>query len=247
MKYTRTLFGLIALMLAVNMTSDSTSIANSDAIANSGVQFTSTQFQEAYHKLLNGTLNVGGGSGSMIKWDNEKKIGYILTAYHVVAGNWAVHTTIPVSWHFQWEEFGTIHSVEGIILAVDEDNDLALVIINEKHEIFEIVSDSEYAQLERGRPLFSAGYPVGSINGLLIGPGYVYDIAFDDDNNPLTLSVLYHGCTGYYGFSGGPVIDVLTKKQIGVEVRFGPNFHSSSSLAAPAPTINAFLRRVIGL
>lgn len=230
------LVSFLAIILCVGFV-DSSTYHTDEAI-----QITAEQFEEAYYKLLNGSLNVGGGDGSMIKWDEEKKIGYILTVYHVVAANYAAGTQIDVSWRYWWEPFGTMHITSGTIIAVDPDNDLALVTVNEKHEIFEVMSDEEYTKLKRGHPLMSSGYPLANINALMLGPGIVHDPAFDDDSNPLTRPVLYHGCVGWYGFSGAGVIDILTKKLVGAESRFGPNFHSSSSIAIPAPTINAFLK-----
>jgi S1-C subfamily serine protease len=184
--------------------------------------------------LIGGNLHVGGGSGVMIRWEEYRKFGYILTAYHVIDSYYERGTSVPVSWQFPNSSPVT---EMGIVFEVDQANDIAIVRITTRHEVFDVMSSKEYDKLKKFRMLISCGYPFSAHNGIIISYGFIKNISYNG-------KMLLHSCTDWYGFSGGPIIDLATCQLVGIEVTFGPMRHSSSSIAVPAPTINTFLRSI---
>jgi S1-C subfamily serine protease len=196
---------------------------------------------------------VNGASGSMIYWDEEEKTGYILTAYHVIEHDLDHGHVTEIRWR-RWPD-ADIHYYEAEVHDFDEDNDLILLTVKFKHDvIFEVMATEEYNKLKPGRVIMSAGYPF-NINSIFIGVGPLrdphYEVEGCPDNEECHLNylkgrqMLYHGATGWNGHSGGPIIDVETRKLIGIETDFGPGHHSTSSLGVGADVINEFLKNTL--
>lgn len=191
-----------------------------------------------HNRILEGSLEVDGATGTMIFWDKVKHVGYILTAYHVIAEQHKTKSPVTIAWRY-WND-KTRYGTSGKVYAVDETNDLALLEVTIELPVFEIASDEEYAAIKPGHLTMSSGYPVHDLSGLMISTGYVVDTEFEWETFGKTL---FHRTTGWYGHSGGAIINIKTGHVIGIESQFGPGGHSSSAVAISAPAINRFLRK----
>ena len=186
---------------------------------------------------------VDGASGFMVRWYEAGKHGYILTAYHVVEDRF--HDKKPVL--IEYLDSDLEHKqAEGTIVHWDKAKDLALVRTNVRFPVLPIMSDRPYRSVNKFREVLAVGYPKeGNVHSQFITDGYIVNPKVEDkcpgcgkQHGGLT-----HDASIWYGFSGGPALDVDTKKVIGVNIRFAPAKVSTSSFAASAsaPEINAFL------
>lgn len=186
---------------------------------------------------------VDGASGFMVKWDDTKKEGYILTAYHVVEDRF--HDKKPVIIEYLGENLEHKQG-EGEIVYWDKAKDLALIKTNTKFPILSIMSDKAYERIDQFNEVIAVGFPKeGNIHSQFRTDGYVVNPKHSQlcSSCKVVHGGLTHDAGIWYGFSGGPAVDVDSRKVVGVNIRFGPSSVNVASLAlsTKAPEINKFL------
>ena len=187
-----------------------------------------------HDKLLAVSVHIGGGTGEPIYVSNGDT--YFLTAKHVVGESFIHDVTIYKNESFQ--------KTKGTVVALSPEFDLAIVRVSGIFDCFDIMSDEDYSKLRQCEIVLAAGWP--RAQPAIISVGLIRNTFYKEPARPEIW--LYHSASGWFGFSGGPVIHLATGLLVGtiVEIR-GHNgeMDSSRMIAVPAPQIRKFVKQFL--
>lgn len=171
----------------------------------------------------------GGGTGFAVS-----KIGdytYIVTCEHVIVGYPVVTVRL--------RDGDKMISAPAIVVYADKAMDLALLKTSQAFPLFPLMSSADYGRLETGDLVLAGGFPGSVVPPCLVTIGSIRETDFSEDP-----SWLHHSCSGWFGFSGGPVVSGATGEIVGVTARiFGDENGANSALmlAVPVYYVHRFL------
>src|SRR3990167_6689635 len=195
---------------------------------------TPKRIAEIHDLLVVAAVKINGGTG--VPFHEQEGATYFLTAQHVVGME-------PVN-YFAFYDADEHVFREGIGFTIVSDVSLDLAVVACPMDGFELVSllsdDAYLSDFTVGDLVMAAGWPgakpaitsVGSVRSPLY---------FEGARGPF----LFHSASGWFGFSGGPVVDVRTGALVGItiEIRGAVGvWDSSQMIAVPIPIVRKFLR-----
>lgn len=156
---------------------------------------------EAYEILVTGVWKVivpeSHGSGWVVA--KTEKGTYFITCAHVVD----MEPYVILEKAYEGEIFRK--QVIGAVISVDQKKDIALILVpkNVETPVFKLVPQGDYNRSKKGMAMFSAGYPFS----YQLNPIPTFGFAKEFFVDRFGVKGVAHGAGGWYGFSGGPVVD----------------------------------------
>jgi serine protease Do len=171
------------------------------------------------------TTQRASGSGVIVDPD-----GYIVTNAHVVRGAHQVRVEIPLPTIGQSILAGRSRTLNGRIVGLDVETDLAVIQIEEKNLPALAFGDSD--QLRAGQIVLAVGSPLGLSNSVSLG--VVSAIARQlEPNSPMIY--IQTDASINPGSSGGPLLD-LNGRVVGINTMIASPAGGSEGLAFAAPS-----------
>ena len=141
-------------------------------------------------------------------------------------------------------------SVHGELVAIDPDEDLAIVKASGVKRIPKPISYLHESKLTETMPIYTFGFPLGEelatskrSPAITVGKGSVSSLRMDDDGN---LAVVQLDAALNHGNSGGPVVD-SQGRLVGVAVaRIEEHDSVNISLAIPSQSVSRLLQGHVG-
>lgn len=178
----------------------------------------------------------GWGTGFCVAFID--KTAYFLTASHVVHDGKAKKISI------QYMDGELYFEEDCKLITCDKDRDFALLSAKLKRYIWPIMGDAEYTTLKAGDLLMACGIGDEATPGL-VTIGVIDNISVKIFEGPEYDRWLRHSASIWYGFSGGPVVDVRSGKVVGMNLRLSNgapgHYDSSKALSQPSWRIAEFL------
>lgn len=174
-----------------NLTADEEINVNVYRIRNKSVVNITTEVL-AYNWFFEPVPQEGGiGSGSII---DEK--GYILTNHHVIEQANKVYVTL-------WDG----HKIEGKVIGIDQENDLAVIEINPRGVVLEAIPVGDSAILKVGQKVLAIGNPFGLDRTLTTGIISGLGRPIRSSANIVIQNMIQTDASINPGNSGGPLLN----------------------------------------
>jgi len=173
-------------------------LATRDKIRHSNVKIVTTLYRTALYFPYS-TIVDSSVSGSGILFKSDDTYYYILTNHHVIDNKDKTAT-------YDITTFEGTSSVEGTLIAANEDLDLAVIRILKTGisnvEIMDLTTRI-YRKFNPGELVLAVGNPLSVVNNVTFGEY----LSLESINNADFL-VIYHSATIHEGSSGGALVDI---------------------------------------